>query len=98
MTDGMPLQRTEPRIVYQHSKYISSNESEASEAWNSILPGHGVVAIEPAYAAAKGLPDTIALPRSGGKLTYIIEAYHAMHCVVSPSSFALPLSVYANII
>lgn len=78
----MPLHRTEPRTIYQHSKYVSSDEDEASEAWESILAGHGVVAIEPEYAAAKSLPNTVVLPNSGGKLTYVIEAYHAIHCIV----------------
>ncbi|OAL01129.1 hypothetical protein IQ06DRAFT_248016 [Phaeosphaeriaceae sp. SRC1lsM3a] len=78
---GMPLHRTEPRTIYQHSKYVSSDEDEASEAWESILAGHGVVAIEPEYAAAKSLPNTVVLPNSGGKLTYVIEAYHAIHCI-----------------
>jgi hypothetical protein len=81
--DGMPLQRTESRTLYQHSKFISEDEEEASEAWGSILAGHGVVAIEPEYASSKGLPETIELPNSGGKLTYAIEAYHAIHCIVS---------------
>ncbi|KAH7410096.1 hypothetical protein DE146DRAFT_732918 [Phaeosphaeria sp. MPI-PUGE-AT-0046c] len=78
---GMPLHRTEPRTIYQHSKYVSSDEDEASEAWDSILAGHGVVAIEPEYAAAKSLPDTVVLPNSGGRLAYVIEAYHAIHCI-----------------
>jgi hypothetical protein len=82
----MPLQRTEARTIYQHSKYVSHNEEEASAAWNSILPGHGVVAIEPTYAALKYLPATIELPNTGGKLAYVIEAYHAMHCVVRLTS------------
>jgi hypothetical protein len=78
----MNLQRTEPRTIYQHSKYVSSNESEASEAWKSILPGHGVVAISPNYAASKNLPDTFVLPNTNGRLAYVIEAYHAIHCIV----------------
>jgi hypothetical protein len=78
----MPLERTEPRTLYEHSKFTSEDEAEASEAWGSILAGHGVVAIEPEYASSKGLPATIELPNSGGKLTYAIEAYHAIHCLV----------------
>lgn len=78
----MELQRTEPRTLYQHSKYISSDEQEADEAWESILAGHGVVAIEPEYASAKSLPETVVLPNTGGKFAYVIEAYHAIHCVV----------------
>ena len=85
----MRLQRTEPRTIYQHSKYISSNEQEAAAAWNAILPGHGVVAIEPSYAASKDLPETLVLPDTDGKLAYVIEAYHAMHCVVRLSPFLL---------
>ncbi|EAT84094.1 hypothetical protein HBI56_059040 [Parastagonospora nodorum] len=80
---GMPLKRTEPRTIYQHSKYISSDEEEASKAWDAILPGHGVVAIEPEYARSKKLPETVILPDSGGKLTFVIEAYHAIHCVTN---------------
>lgn len=82
MLDGMELQRTEPRTLYQHSKYISSDEQEADEAWESILAGHGVIAIEPEYASAKNLPESVLLPNSGGKHAYVIEAYHAIHCVV----------------
>jgi hypothetical protein len=80
--DGMSLQRTQPRTIYQHSKYISSDEEEASKAWGSILPGHGVIAVESEYAKSKDLPETVILPDSGGKLTYVIEAYHAIHCIV----------------
>jgi hypothetical protein len=89
----MSLQRTEPRTIYQHSKYISSDEEEASKAWESILPGHGVIAVEPEYAKSKDLPETIVLPDSDGKLTYVIEAYHAIHCIVC---IILPHSVCAS--
>ncbi|KAH8732051.1 hypothetical protein GQ44DRAFT_735723 [Phaeosphaeriaceae sp. PMI808] len=65
---GMRLQCTEPRTIYQHSKYISDNEEEASAAWNAILPGHG---------------------NTGGKLGYVIEAYHAIHCESKEALFAL---------
>jgi hypothetical protein len=87
----MPLQRTEPRTIYQHSKYISSDEQVASEAWENILPGHGVVAIERDYAVSKKLPETTILPESGGKSLYVIEAYHAMHCVVSSPYYPPPI-------
>lgn len=83
----MNLQRTESRIVYQHSKYVSGNESESSAAWDSILPGHGVIAIDAAYASSKQLPETTVLPGSDGKLVYVVEAYHVMHCVVRLHGF-----------
>lgn len=70
------------RRVYQHSKFLSKNETEASAAWDSILAGHGVIAVDPQYAMEKKLPKTKELPESGGRLVYVIEAYHAIHCVV----------------
>jgi hypothetical protein len=82
LVDGMPCQRTEPRTIYQHSKYVSQDYDEASTAWGTILSGHGVVVIEPEYASPKGLPQTNVLPNSGGKHAYVIETYHAMHCLV----------------
>ena len=81
--DGLRLDRNVNRSVYEHSKYLSHNETEASLAWDSILAGHGVVAIKPQYAAQKNLPSTATLPGSSGDLVYVIEAYHAIHCVVS---------------
>lgn len=76
------MERKMDRRVYQHSKYLSENETEASLAWDSILAGHGVIAVDPKYALQKSLPKTKELPESGGKLVYVIEAYHAIHCVV----------------
>lgn len=80
-TDGLNLQRVEPRRLYRHSKFVSEDGDVASKAWESILPSHGAVAIEPEYALAKSLPDTIKLPDSSGNLLYATEAYHTIHCV-----------------
>jgi hypothetical protein len=88
----MNLERTELRTLYQPSKYTSLNETEASEAWNSILTGHGIMAFEPEYALQKNLPDTMELPGSGGKKIYVIEAYHAMHCLVRSWFFSRPVN------
>jgi hypothetical protein len=81
------MERKMDRVVYQHSAYVSQNETEASLAWESILAGHGVVAIDPHYASKKNLPSTVELLDGSGNLMYIIEAYHAIHCAVCVKSF-----------
>ena len=75
-----------PRTLYQDSKFTSKNETEASLAWGGILAGHGIVSITPEYATQRNLPPTSPLPDGNGNLAYVIEAYHAIHCVVSSHS------------
>lgn len=79
--------------MYEPSVFTSSNETLASAAWDGILAGHGVVAIDEDYARQQKLPPTSFLPagRAKGKLMYTLEAYHAMHCIVSDyPSWSLP--------
>ena len=66
---------------------MSENKTEAEEAWNAIEAGHGDVVIDPGYAAERGFPPTIMHPRDSSKLLYIIEAYHAIYCIVCDPSF-----------
>ena len=66
-----------------HTKFVSENATVASEVWDSIEAGHGVVAFDTAYAESYGLPATDEHPDGSGRLVYTIEAYHSMHCVVS---------------
>lgn len=61
---------------------MSENETEAAQAWSAIEPGHGVVALDPQWAALNGLPATKAHPINSNKAVYIVEAYHAIHCLV----------------
>jgi hypothetical protein len=70
------------RTIYQHSKFVSHNETEASLAWSSILAGHGVVALDPAYVEQKQLAESMIHPNGSGKRIYVLEAYHAIHCLV----------------
>jgi hypothetical protein len=88
---GLSTRRTESRVVYMPSNYTSHNETEADEAWSGILAGHGVVAISPAYAAQHRLPESVKLPDGSGNSMYVLEAYHAMHCVVSHDPLHFPL-------
>jgi len=63
---------------------MSNDEEVASKAWDDILAGHGVIALDADYIAEKNLPPSVALPDDSGNFMYVIEAYHAMHCTVSP--------------
>ena len=63
---------------------MSSNSTEADMAWDAIEPGHGVVALDRTYAKAQGLLESSYHPREKYKVVYLIEAYHAMHCLVRP--------------
>ena len=66
------------------SPYSSPRASEAAavdRAWDAILPAHGVVAVDRAWASAQQLPDTIRLPSDDSKGVYIVDAYHQLHCL-----------------
>jgi hypothetical protein len=76
-------ERTVPRTIYAHSKYMSNDEVVASKAWDEILAGHGVIALDADYISEKNLPPSVAFPDESGNFMYVIEAYHAMHCTVS---------------
>ncbi|KAI9644943.1 hypothetical protein NHQ30_006977 [Ciborinia camelliae] len=86
-TDKIPelsLQRSQPRHLSRSSLFKSSNQTEANEAWNGILAGHGVVALPESYAKDHHLPQTSTHMYDGdteAKRIYFIEAYHAMHFV-----------------
>ncbi|KAL1610125.1 hypothetical protein SLS60_001790 [Paraconiothyrium brasiliense] len=77
---GLSHERTVSRTIYAHSKYMSNDEEVASEAWDEILAGHGVIALNADYVAAKKLPPSVSLLDNSGNFMYVIEAYHAMHC------------------
>ena len=67
------------------SKYSSPRLEDTlavDKAWDDILPAHGIVAVDHAWAAKKGLPETISLPSDPSKGAYIIDAYHQIHCLV----------------
>ena len=85
--DGLNLARNKHYRGSVPTKFMSENETQANEAWDAIEAGHGDVAIEPEYAAERGLPPTILHPRDPSKLLYIIESYHAIHCLVCAPSF-----------
>ncbi|KAF1972739.1 hypothetical protein BU23DRAFT_554921 [Bimuria novae-zelandiae CBS 107.79] len=77
---GLSHERTVSRTIYAHSKYMSDDEEVASKAWDEILAGHGVIALDADNVAEKNLPPSVPLPDDSGSFMYVIEAYHAMHC------------------
>lgn len=81
---GLSRERTIDRRLYSPSVYTSPNETEAAIAWRKIRVGHGLVALDEQYIAEHNLPKSFKWPEDRSKHIYTIEAYHAMHCVVSP--------------
>jgi len=79
--DLLTLERNVQRQIYTSTQYISENETEATLAWDSILAGHGIIALDAEYAASRNLPKTHYLPGDPSQAVYIIEAYHAIHCI-----------------
>ncbi|KAL2036400.1 hypothetical protein N7G274_010879 [Stereocaulon virgatum] len=78
---GLNSARNIERLGSVPTPYMAENETEAAQAWSAIEPGHGVVALDPQWAAINGLPATKAHPINSDKVVYIIEAYHAIHCL-----------------
>lgn len=72
---------------------MSHNATEAAQAWGNIEAGHGLVAVDRKWASAQDLPSTFEHPRHGDKVVYTIEAYHHIHCVVSPPMPCLSMSL-----
>lgn len=64
---------------------MSENETEAAQAWDKIEAGHGLVAVDPEWATAHDWPPTMRHPKDSSKVVYVIEAYHEIHCLVSPN-------------
>ena len=69
------------------TKFMSEDETEASAAWSAIEAGHGLVNVEPSWAAEKALPETIRSPTDPSQAVYVISAYHEIHCLVSLGQF-----------
>lgn len=80
--DGLSFKRDIERRGSVITRYMSENETEAAAAWDSIEAGHGLVAIDPQWAAARDLPPSFQHPLNPSKVIYIVEAYHAIHCLV----------------
>ena len=87
-------QQNKLRQVGSQSAYNSKNMTEADEAWNTMLTGHGIVSFPERYAAEHNMIATlhysIESPEAEKSRVYVVEAYHAMHCLVSPRVLTKP--------
>ncbi|KAH7082305.1 hypothetical protein FB567DRAFT_581692 [Paraphoma chrysanthemicola] len=52
-------------------------------AWNAIIPDHGIVALDRAWAEERGLMRSMYLPSNPQKVMYVLEAYHQLHCLTT---------------
>ncbi|KAF1975243.1 hypothetical protein BU23DRAFT_566817 [Bimuria novae-zelandiae CBS 107.79] len=93
---GLSLERNKERTIYGHSSYVSQNETEASIAWNSILAGHGIVAVTSQFKDQLQLHDTLLHPNGSGYHIYGLDAYHAMHCVCASPTWCRGHDLHAS--
>ena len=73
------------------TRYSSPHPEEVAavdQAWDAIVPAHGIVAVDRAWAATRGFPDSLSWPSDESKGVYIIDAYHQLHCLVRASSLS----------
>ncbi len=64
------------------TRYMSQNKTEADAAWDAILPGHGLFAVAPEWAAERTLRGTMRLKTNASQVVYGLDAYHSLHCIV----------------
>ena len=67
------------------SNYSSPDPRDAekvAEAWEAIIPDHGIVAVDHQWAAQRLLPASQDFSGDPSKGLYLLEAYHQMHCIV----------------
>lgn len=85
--DGLSRARTVERTTYLPTVYWSPNETEADLAWEFISAGFGIVAVDADYADHRSLPESEVWREDASKRVYVLEAYHAIHCLVSQHIF-----------
>jgi len=61
--------------------YSSENLEVASDAWERLNSDSGMVALDQDYIKSHSLPASQAFPWDPTKSVYMINAYHALHCV-----------------
>lgn len=76
------------------TEYSAKNETEVDALWDSILPSHGLIAVDGQWASERQWPDSLPLPGDESKKIYLLEAYHLLHCVVR--SLSLEFSTILN--
>lgn len=67
------------------------------EARDAIAPSLGTVALDERFAASLGLPDSDRLQSDPSKGVYVLEAYHAVHCLVCARENRILQDLDANV-
>ena len=62
--------------------HVSTNLTAARNYWDSYDGGRGIVALDDAYVAEKGLPTAQRFPWDRTKGLYMLNSAHNMHCLV----------------
>ncbi|EFE41137.1 hypothetical protein TRV_04086 [Trichophyton verrucosum HKI 0517] len=60
------------------------NFTETDAAWDSMNTAHGFIAVDRKWAKERHWPDSMHLPSDDSKNVYLLEAYHLLHCVLTP--------------
>ena len=80
--DSIPIGTTWNRFWW-NTEYSPKNHNNSDALWDAILPSHGFIAMNEAWAFERNWPESMRLPSDGSKRVYLLEAYHQLHCLVS---------------
>lgn len=70
-----------PRAWESRSPYFGENESLADRLWDAISIDNGTVALDDSYVVSEGLPISQRFPWDDSKGLYLLNGYHALHCL-----------------
>ena len=81
------LVRNESVPIYSSTEYgpAVGTQEERDALWGALDISPGTIALSDEFAAQNGLPRSQRFPWDETKGTYIIGAFHQMHCLVSPT-------------
>ena len=78
------LTKTKAIAQFQDTDWWGLNETLADELWATIRTEQGMVALSKDFTDSKGLPRGVTFPWDETKSVYFLQAYHTLHCLVSP--------------
>lgn len=77
------LTKVNTALVHEND-WWSLNESLSDRLWDGIKTEQGMVALSKTFTDSKGLPRGVTFPWDEQKGVYFLQAYHTLHCLVSP--------------
>lgn len=79
---GLPNARDQTLNSGLHNRFWQGDELEGPDmAWANINSGHGIINLDPQFAAEQGFPKTLSHPHDDTKVVYALEAYYMIHCI-----------------